>query len=82
MTFIAEVTVHIPPKNKQYIRRYGLYASRSRGIWERFPYIVRLAPSSWKEKHNQDSDTRTYVPENQECSMDKKQRKSAWVAFP
>ncbi|MBW8003690.1 MAG: hypothetical protein FVQ80_17060, partial [Planctomycetes bacterium] len=25
--FIAEVTQHIPPKNKQYIRRYGLYSS-------------------------------------------------------
>lgn len=27
--FIAEVTAHISPKNKQYIRRYGLYASRT-----------------------------------------------------
>jgi len=30
--FIAEVTAHIPPEHKQYICRYGLYASRTRGI--------------------------------------------------
>ena len=27
--FIADLTLHIPPKNVQYIRRYGLYASRT-----------------------------------------------------
>ena len=79
LDFIAEVTCHIPPKNKQYIRRYGLYSSRTRGIWERFPHIVRLASSGWKEKYNQDSDTGAHVHENQECSMDEKQRKSAWA---
>ena len=35
LDFIAEVTVHIPPKHKEYIRRYGVYSSRTRGIWER-----------------------------------------------
>ena len=30
MEFIALVTAHIPPKHKQLIRRYGLYASRTR----------------------------------------------------
>jgi len=44
--FIADVTAHIPPKHKQYIRRYGLYASRTRGIWDRFEHVMRLAPNS------------------------------------
>jgi len=30
-TFIAELTMHIPPKHKHLIRYYGLYSSRSRG---------------------------------------------------
>jgi hypothetical protein len=31
LDFIAEVTAHIPPKNKQYIRRYGLIAFKNKG---------------------------------------------------
>ena len=31
MRFFLELTQHIPPKGCQYIRRYGLYASRSKG---------------------------------------------------
>ena len=51
LDFIAEVTAHIPPKHKQYIRRYGLYSSRSRGKWEEEEHLCRLAPEGWKEKH-------------------------------
>jgi hypothetical protein len=29
--FIAELTIHIPPKHKHLIRYYGLYSSRTRG---------------------------------------------------
>ena len=29
--FIAELTMHIPPKHKHLIRYYGLYSSRTRG---------------------------------------------------
>ena len=32
--FLAELTLHIPPKPLQLIRRYGLYASRTKGRWE------------------------------------------------
>jgi hypothetical protein len=28
--FIAELTQHLPPKGVHYIRRYGLYSSRTR----------------------------------------------------
>lgn len=51
LDFIAEVTAHIPLKQKQYIRRYGLYSSRSRGKWEEEEHLCRLAPDGWKEKH-------------------------------
>jgi len=34
---------------------YGLYASRSRGVWDNMDYIVSLAPLGWKEKYNQGS---------------------------
>ena len=46
--FLAELTQHIPPKGIQYIRRYGLYASRTRGKWAEHPEIVRHAPGKWK----------------------------------
>jgi len=57
LDFIADVTAHIPPKHKQYIRRYGLYASRTRGISDRFAHVMRLAPEGWKEKHNEATDS-------------------------
>ena len=47
---IALVTAHIPPKHKQYIRRYGRlciakeYSSRSRGKWKEHEHLCRLAP--------------------------------------
>jgi hypothetical protein len=32
MRFLLELTHHIPPKGCQFIRRYGLYASRTKGM--------------------------------------------------
>jgi hypothetical protein len=49
--FIAELTAHIPPKGTHYIRRYGLYASRSRGTWSSKPHLVRLAGRAWHIEH-------------------------------
>ena len=40
--FIAELTQHIPPKGVHYIRRYGLYSSRTRSRWSRLPHVLRL----------------------------------------
>jgi len=79
LDFIALVTAHIPPKNKQYIRRYGLYASRTRGIWKRSFFIVKLAPCVWKEKNNKNNDNDESIPETQECSTSKKQQNSTWA---
>jgi hypothetical protein len=49
--FIAELTQHIPPKGIQLIRRYGLYASRTKGRWEDMPWVSERAPGGWKSLH-------------------------------
>ena len=33
MRFLLVHTQHVPPRRSQYIRRYGLYASRTKGKW-------------------------------------------------
>jgi hypothetical protein len=42
MRFFLELTPHIPPKGCQYILRYGLYASRTKGKWPDTPHGARL----------------------------------------
>jgi hypothetical protein len=46
--FLLELTQHIPPRGLQYIRRYGLYASRTKGKWPEMPHVMRLTPAGWK----------------------------------
>ena len=46
--FLLELTQHIPPRGSQYIRRYGLYASRTKGKWPDMPHVMRFAPAGWK----------------------------------
>jgi len=55
--FLLEVTQHIPPRGSQYIRRYGLYASRTKGKWPDMPHVMRLAPAGWKAERLKASDT-------------------------
>jgi hypothetical protein len=43
--FLLELTQHIPSRGSQYIRRYGLYASRTKGKWLDMPHVMRLAPA-------------------------------------
>jgi len=37
-------------------RRYGLYASRTKGKWPDMPHVMRLAPAGWKAERLQASD--------------------------
>jgi hypothetical protein len=37
LDFIAQLTLHVPPRGRHLLRRYGLYSSRSRGTLERPP---------------------------------------------
>jgi hypothetical protein len=40
-----------------YIRRYGLYASRTKGKWLDMPHVARLAPAGWKAERLQASES-------------------------
>jgi hypothetical protein len=57
MRFFLEVTQHIPPRGSQYIRRYGLYASRTKGKWPDMPHVARLAPAGWKAERLKTSES-------------------------
>jgi hypothetical protein len=80
--FLLELTQHIPPKGCQYIRRYGLYASRTKGKWPDKPHVVRLAPAGWKEQQQQavqaDQDVQPYDAEAADSVSDK-ERRSTWA---
>jgi hypothetical protein len=51
LDFLAELTQHIPPRRVQLIRRYGLYASRTKGCWNRMPHVAARAPEGWRASH-------------------------------
>jgi hypothetical protein len=42
--FIAALTQHIPSAKVHLIRYYGLYSSRTKGVWKDIPNVMRLAP--------------------------------------
>jgi hypothetical protein len=48
LDFLAELTQHIPPKGLQLIRRYGLYASHTKGRWQDMPWVAERAPEGWR----------------------------------
>ncbi len=76
--FLAELTQHIPPKGVQYIRRYGLYASRTRGKWTEHPEIIRHAPSGWKVAQQESSGNKKNIDEEESKVSDRTSRK-AWA---
>jgi hypothetical protein len=79
MRFFLELTQHITPKGCQYIRRYGLYASHTKGTWSDKPHVVRLAPAGWKkQQQQQDQDVQTYEAEAVHCDSDQESR-STWA---
>jgi hypothetical protein len=47
LDFIAQVTLHIPPKGKHLVRRYGVYSSRGRSSWKDRPALKTRAPEHW-----------------------------------
>jgi hypothetical protein len=51
LDFLAELTQHLPPKGLQLIRRYGLYASRTKGRWNEMPWVTERAPEGWRATH-------------------------------
>ena len=63
-------------KTVEYIRRYGLYSSRSRGKWDEQEYIVRLAPDGWKEKKELEAACEGISVENTESPVGTKKQRS------
>jgi hypothetical protein len=51
LDFLAELTQHIPPRRLQLTRRYGLYASRTKGRWREMPWVAERAPEGWRATH-------------------------------
>jgi hypothetical protein len=47
LDFIAQLTLHIPPRGRYLLRRYGLYSSRGRGTWKDRPALASRAPLHW-----------------------------------
>ncbi len=79
MRFFLELTQHIPPKGCQYVRRYGLYASRTKDKWPDKPHVMRLAPAGWKKQQQQaDQDVQPYDVEEADSVSDKQSR-STWA---
>jgi hypothetical protein len=93
MDFIAELTPaawpssrhslrpgqHIPPKRIQLIRRYGLYASRTRGIWKELPGVIEHAPEKWKQSVETDHQAEDSCANVQENEIDNSTQKQAWA---
>ena len=80
LDFIAALTAHIPPKGRQYIRRYGLYSSRTRGVWLGMEFCIRLAPPGWKEKYlDNPADSKQISAEIPDYSVEEKVEKSTWA---
>ena len=49
--FIAALTTFIPPWGVRLIHYYGLYSSRCKARWQRWPHVVRVAPQGWRQSH-------------------------------
>jgi rRNA maturation protein Nop10 len=71
---------HIPPKRIQLIRRYGLYASRTRGIWKELPGVIEHAPEKWKQRETEtNNEAEDSTADLQENEIDHPTQKQAWA---
>lgn len=77
--FLLELTQHIPPRGSQYIRRYGLYASRTKGKWPDMPHVVRLAPTGWKAEQAQAPEAVAPSVEQSPSSVSDREARSTWA---
>jgi hypothetical protein len=81
-SLLCELHSTIPPKRLQLIRRYGLYASRTKGRWQEMPWVVERAPEGWKAVHKRGgvADDRGYEPlSDGDEEVDIDARKRAWA---
>ena len=76
LDFIAQVTLHIPPRGRHLVRRYGLYSSRGRGTWKQRPALRSRAPASCYGRTASDP-ARPDAPKDRE--VDALSRRKAWA---
>jgi hypothetical protein len=81
--FIAQVTLHIPPKGKHLVRRYGIYSSRGRSTWKERPALKARAPDRWygRVELPADGQGQAGVPEpvDEPVEIGAAARKKAWA---
>ena len=77
LDFIAQVTLHIPPRGRHLVRRYGLYSSRGRGTWKDRPALRARAPQHWYGRQAAEPPTPTDAPKDQEVST--RSSRKAWA---
>ena len=64
------------------MRRYGLYASRTKGRWEEMPCVTGRSPEGWKAAHQPDGAVHDlgYEPlSDGDEEVDIDARKRAWA---
>jgi hypothetical protein len=77
LDFIARLTLHLPPKGKHLVRRYGVYSSRSRGTWKKRPAFSLRAADGW---YGRDSETVVEEGEaGEEVTVPERDRRKAWA---
>ena len=77
LDFIARITLHVPPKGKHLVRRYGVYSSRARGTWKRRPALSLRAAEGWYGR-----ETGTLAAEGdvgEELTVTDRSRRKAWA---
>jgi hypothetical protein len=77
LDFLAELTQHLPPKGVRLIRRYGLYASRTKGRWGTMPFVAERAPAGWQKNHPDPGRTATSEDTYEEIELS--ERKQTWA---
>ena len=77
LDFIARLTLHIPPKGKHLVRRYGVYSSRSRGTWKHRPALALRAADGWYGR--EEIAGMVEAEESEEVSVSNKVRRKAWA---
>jgi hypothetical protein len=77
LDFIAQLTLHIPPRGRHLVRRYGLYSSRGRGTWKDRPALRARAPQHWYGRQAAEPPTPTDAPKDQEVST--RSSRKAWA---
>jgi hypothetical protein len=77
LDFIARVMLHIPPKGKHLVRRYGVYSSRTRGTWKRRPGLALRAA---EERYGRGGNDRPAESDaGEELSVKSRARPKAWA---